>query len=100
MPDKGFEYWAALIGAALYVGARDAEKAPVRRRLVKILSSGLLAYATSEALAQLTGWPEVLIAVGVMSLGQLLLDLASGVIQDRDFITGLVRTRLGGRGRD
>lgn len=88
-------YWAALAGTAIWVGMRDAEKEPIRRRLAKTVASGLLAAGGSREVAPYLFGSEIAAAICIMALGLFILDMAVGIITDRELIRDLVRARLG-----
>ena len=91
-----WRYWATMAGVAIWVGIRDAEREPVLRRVAKTGASGLLAYGAGPEVAPYLGGSEIAAAVALMAFGLLALDVASGIIGDRDFIRDMLRKRLGG----
>lgn len=96
---KPWEFWIALLGAAIYTATRDAEKAPIRKRAAKTLSSAALAYALADELAPFTRNSESLASVIIMVLGLIVLDLMTALVSDRAFIMSLIRAKMGG-GKD
>lgn len=93
---KPWEFWIALIGAAIYTATRDAEKAPVKQRLTKTLSSAALAYALADELAPFTRNSESLAAVIIMVVGLFILDVMTALVSDRAFIMSLIKSKIGG----
>ena len=94
---KPFEYWAVLIGMTLYAATRDAEREALWRRTLKVGASAFLAIGLSPELAPHVRGSETLATVAIMAFGMILLDVATAVISDREFIKGLIRDRLGDR---
>jgi hypothetical protein len=92
--DKPLEYWTVLIGMVLYVASRNAEAEPIALRVVKVSASGLLAYGLSPSLAPWLEQSELLAVILVMAFGQILLDVGTALLKDRDFIKELIRNRL------
>ncbi|WP_217701812.1 hypothetical protein [Pseudooceanicola sp. HF7] len=66
--------------------------------MIKTAASAFLAYGLSPTIAPWTRDSEVLAALGVMALGLIALDTATGLISDREFIKEMIRRRIGGRG--
>lgn len=91
-----WRYAAAVAGMALFAALQDAERAPIGRRVVKILASALLTVGVAADLAAVLGISEIAAAVVVMGLGFVVLDLVVGLIGDREFIKDVIRRRLGG----
>ena len=97
MFQKPFEYWAVLVGMVLYAATRDAEREPIWRRAVKVLSSAFLTVGLTPNVAPYLQGSETMAAVAVMAFGLLALDVATALIGDRAFIRELIRSRLGGK---
>lgn len=96
--NKPIEFWLILAGMTLYVIARDAEREPVRLRLIKTAASILLTIGLAGDLAlRFPFLGEVGAAVMIMALGLFVLDMATALIQDRDFIKEVIRKRFGGK---
>lgn len=55
MAEIDWRYWAALLGTAIWVGMRDAEKEPIIRRCAKTAASGLLAAGAAVNLRRICG---------------------------------------------
>lgn len=98
MLNKPPEYWFTMLGMALYVATRDAERQPIWTRTGKTLISAALALGLSGDFAPLLRDSEALAAVAIMAFGMIVLDLATALIKDRTFIKELIRQRLGGGG--
>lgn len=102
MHGKPLEYWLALIGMVLYAAARDAEKEALWRRVAKIAAAALLSMGLSPSLAPmlpLVGdleYAEIYAAIGIMAFGLIVLDTATALVADREFIKDLLRRRIGG----
>ena len=99
MLNKPLEYWAVLIGMVLYAAAKDAEKEPLLKRVVKTCASAFLAVGLSTTLAPYLRGSETAATVCIMAFGLLALDVGTALVSDRDFIKGLIDKRLGGGGR-
>jgi len=99
MLGKTWEFWAVVLGMAFYVATRDAETEALPKRVVKTAASALLAYGLAPEIAPWTGGNEIVAAVVVMAFGLLVLDVATALLMDRDFIKEVIRNRLGG-GKD
>ena len=90
-----WRYWAVMAGTAIYLGMRDAEKEPLRRRIAKTAASGLLAYGGSAEISRWVYGSEIAAAVIIMAFGLIVLDTATAIIKDRAFIKSIVGHRLG-----
>jgi hypothetical protein len=99
MFQKPLEYWFVLVGMALWVATRDAEREPLLKRASKTAISAALAVGISPSLAVYLNGSEVWATIAVMAFGLLVLDTASALLADRDFIKDLIRRKLGG-GKD
>lgn len=64
----------------IYVVMRDSERETLLKRVLKTLTSALLAYGMSPALSTYFNGSENLAVIAVMSLGLIVLDTASTVI--------------------
>ena len=95
MAEIDWRYWAALLGTAIWVGMRDAEKEPIIRRCAKTAASGLLAAGGSRELAPHLWGSEIAAAILIMAMGLFILDMAAAVITDRNLIRDVVRARFG-----
>lgn len=95
--ERPLEYWAALVGMAIYIASRDAEQEALSRRLIKTCASGLLAFGTAPTLAGYFNDNEIIATVIIMAVGLFALDTATALVADREFIKELVRRRMGGR---
>ena len=96
MQQIDWRYWATMAGVAIWVGIRDAEREPIRRRVAKTTASALLGYGAGPTLATHFGIPDIAATVALMAFGLLALDVLSGIVSDRDFIKDALRRRLGG----
>lgn len=96
MQEKPWEYWAVVAAMCLYAATRDAEKAPLAKRIGKIVASALLAVGLSPVVAPWLGGSEELALVAIMGFGILALDLAMALLMDREFIKELIKKRVGG----
>jgi hypothetical protein len=97
MMNKPPEYWAVLLGMILYAATRDAERAPIWIRLLKVASSALLAVGLSPTAAPYVNGSESIATVIIMAVGLIVLDVFVAVVADREFIKSLITKRLGGK---
>lgn len=95
--NKPLEYWAVLLGMVLYAATRDAEKQPLVKRIVKTLASALLTLGLTPSFAPFVQQSEMVAAVIIMAFGMIILDVATAIVSDREFIKELVRNRIGGK---
>lgn len=100
MLGKTWEFWAVVLGMAVYVATRDAETEAFPKRAAKTFASALLAYGLAPEIAPWTGNNEIVAAVVVMAFGLLVLDVMTALLLDRDFIKEVIRKRLGGGDTD
>ncbi len=96
MLGKSAEFWTVVCGMILWALAK-AEGEPLPRRMAKTAASAFLAYGLAPTIAPYTRGSEVLAAVGVMALGLIVLDTATGLMSDREFIKDVIRRRVGGK---
>ncbi|KHQ50272.1 hypothetical protein [Mameliella alba] len=94
--DKGSDYWAAWLGVAIYMALRNADRAPILRRILKLGSSTLLGASLSEPVAAIAGVHETLVMVFLVVGAHLVLDLVMALLSDRALIADIVRGRMGG----
>jgi len=94
---REWEFWAVVLGMALYVCSRDAEKEPLIRRIGKTSASAFLAYGLADGVAPYVGDSPTFAAVAVMGFGLILLDLGTALLMDRALIRELIRGKLGGK---
>jgi len=95
LSDKPIAFWLTFFGAFLYVAARDAERAPWRARMMKVITAALLGLGLHESAAAVTGWPETLTMAAIFICGQMVLDLVSALLRDKDELLALIRTLRG-----
>jgi uncharacterized membrane protein YoaK (UPF0700 family) len=95
--NKPIEFWAVLLGMVIYVASRDAEREPVAKRVAKTLASALLTIGLSPTIAPWVRGSELLAAVAVMAFSMIVLDVATALLGDRDFIKSIIAKRLGGK---
>lgn len=94
---KEIEYWAILVGMAVYVVSRDAETESISKRFSKMFASGLLAYGTSSEISTYIGIGEGFAAIIVMAFGMVILDMGTALLSDKDFFKELVKKKFGGK---
>ncbi|KQI66972.1 hypothetical protein AN189_18125 [Loktanella sp. 3ANDIMAR09] len=97
MLNKPVEFWLIVAGMLIYVATRAAENDPIMMRAAKAATAGLLGVGGSHEVAPFVRGSEVIAAVLIMAFAQLVLDVATAIMSDREFIKSLVRKRLGGR---
>lgn len=95
MPEKTLAYWLAFAAALLWVAMREAETESLKRRLVKTLASGGLAIGLSDDIAEWSGVPPVVVAVGIVLFGLLVVDLTAALIADRSFLREVIASKMG-----
>lgn len=93
---KSIEYWFVLAGMVIYTILRDAESAPIKHRIAKTGASALLTIGLSPSISEYTWDSEVIAAVGIMALGLIVLDVATGLVSDQEYVKDIIRNRLGG----
>lgn len=98
MLNKPLEYWAVLVGMVLYAAARDAEREPLVKRVVKTIASAFLAVGLSPSLAPYLRNSEAWATVAIMAVGLIVLDVGTAIVSDRQFIKDLIKARFGGEG--
>ncbi len=91
---KSWEYWAAIAGIALYSALHAADAAPLKNRISKTVASGFLTIGLSPSLAEWTFGNEVFAAVLIMAFGLFVLDVATGLLADREFIKEVIKGKL------
>lgn len=96
MFDKSLEFWAIIVGMSVYVATRDAEKEPLQKRMIKVVTSGFLTIGLVPELAPFVQDSEGTAAVLIMAFGILILDLLSALVSDRAFITEIIKRHIGG----
>lgn len=96
MGEFDWRYWSSLTAIALWVAIRDAERGPIIKRMIKIVSSGLLAYGAGPELAPYLNSSEITAAIVIMVLGHVALDLVTALFNDKDFIKDIIKRKLGG----
>ena len=95
--NKPIEFWAVLLGMVIYVASRDAEREPIPKRIAKTLASALLTIGLSPTIAPWVRGSELLAAVAVMAFSMIVLDVATALLGDREFIKSIIAKRLGGK---
>jgi len=94
---RELEFWAVVVGMALYVATRDAEREPLIRRIGKTAASAFLAYGLADGVAPYLNDSPTFAAVVVMGFGLILLDLGTALLMDRALIKDLIRRKIGGK---
>lgn len=94
MFQRPIEFWVALIAGMLIVIERHKEKPMVARALIAAISGGI-GYSMAPEVAAYTGRSEVLAVMVLTTFGYLVIDLTTSLIQDRDFVKDIVKSRLG-----
>ena len=88
-------YWAVFLAAAFYVGAKNPDQEPIKRRLTKVGVNAGLAFGFSKDLSAYLWGSEMAAVIILMSAGWIILDIITGIISDPDLIKKLVRQKLG-----
>jgi hypothetical protein len=94
-----WRYWAAIGGIGLWVAIRDAERGPIYKRIIKIISSGLIAYGAGGEVAPYVGNNEIVAAIILMTFGHIALDVATTMLSDPEtkvWIRRILVRKLGG----
>lgn len=94
--DKPLEYWITVIGMLVYTGLNSAAGQHVGIRLARVLIAFCLGLGLSESVAPHVWGNEVLAALLLMAFGQIALEVATGLLSDRDLIKEVLRERLKG----
>lgn len=97
--EKTPEYWAALVGMVIYLGAQKLEGENVFRRWAKILSSAFITVSMSAELGERIIGGEVVAVIAVMILFTSGIDVVLGVMKDPAFIKEVIRIWLQGRSK-
>lgn len=92
--EKPVEYWVALATGALIVYERQRCKPMVSRVLIAAISAGI-GYALAPDVAEFTGRSEIIAIMLLTAFGYLIVDVATALIADREFLKDLIRARLG-----
>jgi len=92
---KSYEYYMALAAAVVAVFARHQEKSLISRAVIAGVSA-LMALSLSDAISIRYNVSETLVVFAIGLLGYGLIDIALGVITDREAITKAILTRIGG----
>ncbi len=95
LSDKPVGFWLTFCGAFLIVAARDAERAPWRVRMVKVITAALLGLGLHENVSDLVGTPETITMAAIFIFGQIVLDTLSSLLRDKDEIIALVKAIRG-----
>ena len=96
MLEKTWEYWAVIAGMAVYI-ARNAEGEPAFKRMSKIAAAALLAIGLSAELAAWFHISEIVATVLIMGFGQLVLDVLTAILKDREFVKDIIKSKFGDR---
>ena len=99
MFEKSLEFWAVIIGMVFYIASRRAEDEPIRLHVVKAIAAGFLAVGLATEVAPYVRDSEAIAAVIIMAFGQLILDVGTALVSDRDLVKEIVKRRFGG-GKD
>jgi len=95
LADKPVGFWLTFCGAFLVVAARDAERAPWRVRIVKVITAALLGLGLHESVADLLSAPQTLTMAAIFIFGQIVLDTLSALLRDKDELIALVKALRG-----
>lgn len=97
LTNKPFEYYVAVISAAVFVALQHKDK-PWWSRVAIAAVSGGIGYALAGEFAAWTGRSEVLGAFLLTAFGYVALDLAASLLADRKLVREIILKRLGGSG--
>lgn len=95
--EKSFEYWAAGLGALIFILNQSPEK-DLKTRWLTAVSSILLGMGSSQSLSELTGFSIELMFALVAILGYGILDVAVSILRDREFLKSILQI-LAARGK-
>ena len=90
---KPWEFYAAIVAAAMYVFDRAKEHTLIQRT-VMVAASAVLGFALAPDLSAVVGWSETIIGVVVTTLAYPVLDLATALASDRKIIADIIKSRL------
>lgn len=99
---KPWEFWMAFLGAMVYTITRDAEQAPVKKRIGKVIASGALGFSLADDLVKIPflsgilNGSESLSAVVIMIFGLMILDAVSLLLADPNTIKKVIQKKMGG----
>lgn len=91
---KPIEFWVALITGALIVMVRNHERTFLTRTLLAGISAGI-GFSLTPDIASMTGRSETIVVMVLTAFGYMLMDVAAGLIQDREFLKDIISKRLG-----
>ena len=91
---KPWEFYAAIVAAAMYVFDRAKEHTMVKRTLI-VAVSAILGLSVSPDIAARGGYPEPLIGALTITLAYPVLEFISAVVSDRALILDLLLRRGG-----
>ena len=92
--NKPAEFWIALAAASFYVFQRSSDR-PLLNRLAMTTISAALGYSLTPELSAMTGRPEILTLVVLVTMLYLALDFASALFADRAFLVDAIKKVLG-----
>lgn len=95
LADKPPAFWLTFVGAFLYIAASDAERAPWRVRITKVMAAALLGLGLSDSVAAMFGVSPTLAMAGIIVLGQIVLDAVSALIKDRAELAAMIAALRG-----
>ena len=90
---KPLEFWVALATGVLIVMLRNHERNFITRSMLGGISAGI-GFSLTPDIAAMTGRSETLVVIVLSVFGYMAIDVATGLIQDRDFLKEIIRKRL------
>lgn len=88
-----WDFWAGIIGAALFVFQRETNR-PIQFRLMMVASSAMLGFSLVDDLHNWVGISYNITGVIIVLFSYTLIDLIQALIQDREWIKGILRDKL------
>ena len=95
MLNKPLEYWAVIIGMALWFFLRTPPSEYLIVRFIKTGASAALGLGLSVDVAKYLGVGEGLAAVAVMAFGMMFLDSLTSLFSNEKFMQTFLRKKLG-----
>ena len=90
------EYWAVLLGSAIYVW-KSSKGTNLYSRAATVAAAALLGVGLSSDIAKMTNIPESFVLGLIIVFSDVLLEFATAFLRDREVLIDIIRQRLGGK---